>query len=265
MIAQRYNIALLMLLLLPLNCAAGGNTVKIGVAEFPPYSIVESNRFSGVEVEIVQQSLEVMGYRVELVNYPYGRLPFSFRSKRVDAIIVTLKNFKDIPVFYSDIVLPEYQTVAVYLKENNFQIKSISDLQSHSILAHQRANLFYGDEYKRIAEQNGHNKQYQETANQLAQVAMLFKKRVDIIVLAHEIFIYYKSRIDLSDSDSNYVVAKIFGNKFGFHNAVWDKKVRDDFNAGLAIIKTNGLYDKILTKYLVTYKLNIRKSESVPN
>lgn len=245
-----------LVLLVSFFCQANENIVSVGVAHFPPYSIVEGEVISGVEVEIIRESLSTMGYQTKFISYPYGRLPLSFSSKLVDSTIVTLKNFSDIAVFYSDIVLPEYQTVAVHLEKNNLKVETISDLENTSVLAHQRAHLFYGGEYKRNAEINKETLIYRETARQEAQVRMLFSDRVDVIVLAHEIFMYFKSKAEYAERDEKHTVSKIFGGKFGFHNVFWDKKVRDDFNIGLATIKENGAYHNILTKYLQVYELN---------
>lgn len=229
--------------------SASDRVISVGVADFPPYSIVEGRVISGIEVEIAKESLSIMGYKTKFVSYPYGRLPASFRDKKVDSTIVTLKNFNDIDVFYSDIVLPEYQTVAVHLKSKGFQISDINDLEGKSILAHQRASLFYGSEYLRVSELNKKEFKYQETARQSSQILMLFKDRVDTIVLAHEIFKYFKARSEYRDSDQELVISKVFGEKFGFHNAFWDREVRDDFNIGLTKIKKNGTYSLILAKY----------------
>ncbi|WP_303557135.1 ABC transporter substrate-binding protein [Agarivorans sp. 2_MG-2023] len=237
-------------------CLAKDNVILIGVADFPPYSIVEGDKFSGAEVDIVRESLTIAGYQVEFTSYPYGRLPISFRQKQIDGAIVTLKNFKDIEVFYSDIVLPEYQTVAIHLNKTDLDISTINDLQDKSILAHQRASLFYGDDYQRIALSNKEKSLYQETSKQQSQILMLFKERVDVIVLAHEIFNYFKARTEYKNTDTEYVVSKIFGEKFGFYNVFWDREVRDGFNRGLYIIKENGTYDRIVSQYLESQEPN---------
>ncbi len=242
-------------------CQASTKVVSVGVAHFPPYSIVEGDNISGVEVDIIRESLNIMGYQAKFVSYPYGRLPLAFSSKQVESTIVTLKNFPNIKVYYSDIVLPEYQTVAVHLAKNKLKVDSISDLEATSVIAHQRAHLFYGDEFKAIAEKNKEASIYQETARQESQVRMLFKDRVDVIVLAHEIFMYFKSRADYKERDRAHTVSKIFGEKFGFYNAFWEPKVRDDFDIGLAKIKENGTYHKILTQYLEVYKANASLDE----
>lgn len=231
-------------------CMATEKVVSIGVADFPPYSIVDGENISGAEVDIIRQSLELMGYKVKLKTYPYGRLPTAFRSHKIDGTIVTLKNFTDVEVYYSEIVLPEYQTVAVHLTGNEFTINSISDLKDKSIIAHQRARLFYGKEFGEIAKTTN----YQETARQKAQVLMLFRERIDVIVLAHEIFHYYRNTAEYTEKAKPYTASKIFGEKFGFHNVFWDKQVRDDFNAGLKAIRENGTYAKILQKYLQEFK-----------
>ena len=82
---------------------------------------------------------------------------------------------------------------------------------------------------------------------------MFFRDRVDVIVLAHEIFIYFKNRASYKEAIKPYKVSKIFGNKFGFFNVFWNKKIRDDFNIGLSLIKENGTYNQLLRKYLKMY------------
>ena len=235
---------------------ANAPSISVGVAHFPPYSIDDPNYITGAEVDIVRESLKIMGYEVKFVSYPYGRLPIAFSTKQVDSTIVTLKNFPEINVYYSDIVLPEYQTVAVHLKKNNFDVNSITDLQTKSIIAHQRAHLFYGDEYKSIADKNKDSGLYQETARQNSQVEMMFMERIDVIVLAHEIFLYFKEQAKYEAKNKEYQVSKIFGDKFGFYNAFWDKAVRDDFNKGLDKIKANGTYQAILERHLKAYSKN---------
>lgn len=244
-----------------LTISASDKPVSIGVANFPPYSIVDKGKITGAEVEIIKQSLSAMGYQPTFVSYPYGRLPSAFRDKKIDGTIVTLKEFQGFNVFYSEIVLPEYQTVAVHLADRNIELNTVKDLKNRSIIAHQRAHLFYGSEYNGITRLNKKTTTYKETKSQDKQVMMLFKERVDVIVLAYEIFIYYKNLQFGEDEIKAYKVSKIFGEKFGFHNAFWQKQVRDDFNEGLKIIKENGTYDKILRTYLVGYKPNLAADE----
>jgi hypothetical protein len=98
-------------------CQANNNIVSVGVAHFPPYSIVQGETITGVEVDIIRESLALMGYEAKFRSYPYGRLPLAFSSKEIDSTIVTLKNFHNLAVFYSEIVLPQYQTVAVHLRK----------------------------------------------------------------------------------------------------------------------------------------------------
>ncbi|GEA12978.1 transporter substrate-binding domain-containing protein [Alteromonas sp. KUL49] len=232
---------------------ASDRVVTIGVAHFPPYSFAEEGNIAGVEVEIIRESLSAMGYWPEFVGFPYGRLPIAFTNKQVDASIVTMKSYDGLEVFYSDIVLPEYQTVAIQINNREGMISGISDLKGKSILAHQRANQFYGVEFSNIAEENAKNEKYHEIADQQRQVEMLFRNRVEVIVLAYEIFLYYKEISEFRDTDIEYNVSRIFGNKFGFHNVFWDETVRNDFEEGLKHIKENGTYEHILRKYLKDY------------
>lgn len=223
--------------------------ILIGTAHFPPYSIYENGVLTGLEVEIARASLERMGYQVQFQNFPYGRLPVSFTNRLVDGTLVTMKNFKGHKVFYTDIVLKEYQTVAVSLDRVNFAGTNFTDFKGKSIIAHQRASIFYGDEYRKAV--NHKTSQYSESANQNLQINALYLGRVDVIVLAHQIFLYLKQRSKLNTNQKTRV-HKMFGGKRGFHNAFWDENVRNDFNKGLAMIKKDGTYQSILDRFLLT-------------
>lgn len=226
------------------SMAAKQESLKIGVAQIPPYSYrTPTGEYKGLEVEIVRTCFKDSSYEIEFVQYPYGRLPFALAQKQIDGQTVTLVNKDTVGIYYSDIVAPEYQAVAISLAKNNLQLNSISDLKGHTIVAHQRAKTYYGAEFKQIALQAGSN--YKEYANQLNQIHLLYNDLTDVIVISENIFNHLKRSADF-DVTAEIKIATIFGDKRGFNNAFISKKVRDDFNNCLKRIKADGSYQKLV-------------------
>ena len=227
--------------------------LKVGMAQFPPFSYLDNQgNPQGLEVEIIRHCFQNTDTQVEFLHYPFGRLPIALKSQAIDAQIVTLpdsmeKNANYQHLYFSDIVAPEYQVVAISLAKNNFNIKSINDLQGKTIVAHQRANQYYGQSFQQLAKQAGSN--YKEFANQMNQIHLLYNDMTQVIIIGKNIFEHLRKQADF-DTSAAINVAHIFGDKRGFHNAFYSEKARDVFNQCLAKIKENGVYKQLVKQAL---------------
>lgn len=241
---MQFLLLVIYLFTLPYAIADKQEHLKIGVAQIPPYSYrTPSGEFKGLEVEIVRTCFKGSPYQVEFVQYPYGRLPFALAKRQIDGQTVTLVNKETVGIYYSDIVAPEYQAVAISLAKNKLQLNSITDLKGHTIVAHQRAKTYYGAEFEQIAIQAG--SAYKEYANQLNQIHLLYSDLTDVIVISENIFNHLKRRADF-DISAAIKIDAIFGDKRGFNNAFTSKEVRDKFNRCLKQIKADGRYRKLV-------------------
>ena len=181
---MKFFIFILIVIAMPFYSVANSHqqSLKIGIAQFPPYSYkTPSGEIKGLEVEIVRSCFKNSDYQVEFFLYPYGRLPIALAQKEIDGQIVSMANEESNDIFFSDIVAPEYQTVAISLAKNKLKLNTISDLKNHTIVGHQRAKEYYGKDFFDITTKARSN--YKEYANQMNQVHLLYNDLTDIIVI----------------------------------------------------------------------------------
>ena len=203
-----------------------------------PY-IIEPN--SGMEYEIIKSAFELKSYKMIPVFVPFARLAKSAETGAYDVVATINEDSKIKNVYYSDSYIT-YENVVVSIKE--YKIKSVADLKNKSIIAFQDANIYLGKEFADVVKNNPN---YFELANQEGQVASLMKERVEVVVTDLNIFKYYYNKSSLF-KQKQYIVYRIFKPTY-YKLAFKDKKIRDDFNLGLKLLKNNGNYTKILKKY----------------
>jgi len=223
---------------------AFGDEIKVAVGlALPPYVLSGTN--SGMEMDIVKEALAYKGHTLKPIYLPFIRVVKSFESGAVDAAMTVNESSQMTSVHYSDSHIT-YQNVAVGLSENALAVENITALGNHSVIAFQNATKYLGDEFSKMAETN---KRYSERAQQDKQVAMLYSKRVDLIVLDINIYKYYKKLEKRVNTDASIEVFEVFSPtdyKVGFQN----KAIRDGFNEGLKALKANGRYREIIDSYI---------------
>lgn len=224
--------------------------VTMGVSfAIPPFVISESNR--GVEIEIIMEVFRAIDVDVNIYYLPLARTFFEFEKGSIDGII----NVRDDTVdnaYLTDRVITFNNTV-ISLKKNGHPEKfSIDYLLDKSIVAFQRAPDLLKQGLERIAVEND---EYSETSTQLTQILRLFMERsAEFIILEENIFHYYReeARETIGNAvDQEVTIHRVFkpiDYKFAFNS----EYIRDDFNRGLDIIRSNGVYDRIFQKYSVS-------------
>ncbi len=208
----------------------------------PPYVFKDTN--SGIEYDIIKEALAYKGHVLIPVYVPFARTPSLLENNQVDAA-ATIFDLYDEKFFCSDSHI-SYQNVAVSLKEKNLKIDTIADLAGKKILAFQKANIYLGSEFAKYTDNPS---LYSEVANQETQIGMLYKNRVDVIVMDIHIFYYYKKITKLTKTDKQIVIHQIFPST-NYRVAFAEEEIRNDFNEGLAVLKASGKYDLIFRKYL---------------
>lgn len=234
--------------------------LTIGISfSIPPYVIQKND--DGLELALLKRCLEKSNYKVNIAYLPSARTLLNFEDGQIDGVI----NVKDGTVkgFYTDVVIT-FRNYAISLRENDFQIHTISDLAGKSIVAFQKASKFLEPSFGQLAKSN---RSYGEVADQSLQVKQLLKHRVDIVVMEQKIFKYL--RRDLFDTSviqgkKSYFSAAEIRQDIAYHDiftpsdykfAFNSKKVRDDFNENLREIRQNGEYDTIINRYDVSLEL----------
>lgn len=227
-----------------LNTLSFSKEIRTAIGDsLPPYVFKSSN--SGIEYDIIKEALAYKGHVLVPVYVPFARTPSFLQTGKADAAATILDAYEESSFFYSDSHI-SYQNVAITLKERNLKIDTISDLSGKKILAFQKANIYLGSEFAKYCSAPSI---YSEIANQETQIGMLYKNRVDVIVMDIYIFYYYKKMTKLFKTEKPIVVHKIF-TPTNYKVAFTEKSVRNDFNEGLAALKASGKYDMIFKKYL---------------
>lgn len=224
-------------------CSAAGKEITIIASpSTPPYVNAETG--TGLVLDIFTKALAAEGYTVKFIYAPNRRVAEEVESKRVDGAFnaAGAKN-----VYFSDSVIT-FQNTAVSLKSKQYTINSAADLADKRILAFQNATYLLTPEFSEMVKKNP---RYVEVDNQEFQVPMLLLDRTDVIVMERGIFYFYlnseKTRAR-TNVRQPYVMHNIFPPSQRFA-AFHDSTLRDEFNAGLKLIRANGEYKKLTVKY----------------
>jgi polar amino acid transport system substrate-binding protein len=209
----------------------------------PPYVISQDNK--GIEIEIVKKVFSLNTINITPVYVPLARLPKEFKLNTIDGTLPVLESLGLKDAYYSNAYI-SYQNIAISLQKNNIQINSIKDLKNKDIVSFQNSKKYLG---KVFLEAVKNNKNFYELYDQEKQVKMLFRNRTKVIVIDKNIFNYYKKQLTNTNTDVGITIHDIFP-KTPYKIAFRNEQIRDDFNKGLELLKKQGLYDKIIKKYV---------------
>ncbi|ASP37960.1 hypothetical protein CHH28_04375 [Bacterioplanes sanyensis] len=247
----------LFLSLLAIPCGAKSLQVAVGLA-LPPYVISEQNR--GFELDIVREALATQGHTITPVYAPFRRVPELLREQQVDAAITVTAQTVDNSAFLSTPYIT-YRNVAVALSKRQLVLHSVSQLASYSVLAFQNAHRYLGAEFRNSVKQSP---DYQEIARQSAQITMLYGERVDVIVLDHNIFHYYRQqeqRVRTNQAVDIFPLFEPIHYQMAFRQRSW----RDDFDRGLQQLRATGRYQQIVDQYLQPEQVSFSNTETAEN
>lgn len=226
---------------------ATADTIRIGASfSIPPYVIRETGQ--GIELDVLRESFKRRGHKVHMEYLPLARTFRHLKNGRLDGAINVTQGLLD-DVFYSDVVI-SFQNCAISLAKRNFPPPdSVAFLADKHVIAFQRASTILGPAFGEMAENNAH---YEETAVQKTQLFRLFLERdADFIVMEQRIFAYYwkEVRSKIGPAADQPVRLDCIFPPTAYRFAFRSEKIRDDFNAGLSAIRTDGVYDRIMERY----------------
>lgn len=232
---------LLLILLLPLACAAKDLRIAVG-STLPPYFIIKDD--SGIEMDIIREAMNRAGYTVSPIYLPFGEHVDALRSGEADCAS-TISEHWGLHAYLSDVMI-SYQNYAISLAKNHLNIARIEDLKGKSIIAFPNAHNLLGKEYAAAV---AGNLNYHEWGNQLLQVNDLYLGRTQVIIADYRIFAYYTKKLAHKEHARQPVVYHHLFPKSDYRLACSDKQVIDDFNKALRSLRAGDLYSRIIAKY----------------
>lgn len=214
----------------------------------PPYVFTDGN---GIVVTIVKEALAYKQHTLKPVFVNIGRSMQLFKDGYVDATSIIKEN-SGLKSYYSDYFM-QYHNAAFSLKSKHYKITTIEDLIDYSFISFQNAHKYLGERFESVAQKSG--SKYSEVADQKQQVFMLLKGRTDVIVMDRHIFKFYFNELIADGKVENEIEIDMFElfEPTQYSTAFKDKKLRDDFNEGVAYLKNSGRYDEIYEEYSTQY------------
>lgn len=214
-----------------------------------PYIIQGEGKPSGIEIDVVEAAMAAAGLDLRFTTVPFGRGVKQFKDGEVDAAL-TISLAADLDLgkaHFSDNHIT-FRNVAITLTENGIELPDVKSLGQHSVAAFEFAKEYLGPEFADMANTNP---KYSEMIPDTRPIPpTLFAGRADVVVIEFNIFKHHiKNETYLVPTDKLITVHNIFSEN-PFVVAFADPEVRDAFNAGLKVIRKNGTYDAILTKYV---------------
>jgi len=212
----------------------------------PPFVIENNENYKGIQLDLISEIFAVENQAVSFIHIPLARSFSSVKKWHTDGVITLPITHQQKDVYLSDPYI-SYQNVVVTLSEDGLTIDKLDDLSGKYIIAFQTARQFLGADYSNAIEKAA---DYQEVADQMRQVKLLFNKRTQVLVLDINILQHFLFNHRDAKYNKPYKVHQLFSPRTyaaGFKS----KAIRDQFNRGLAVIKANGKYKEVLDKYLL--------------
>lgn len=219
----------------------------------PPWVMREKD--SGLKLDVLRKALEAVDYTLRPVYVSNARAYKLFEQQQLDAVLSPSR-----PVLHTGYLsqpVISFHNVAISLKKKGFsQHISMSFLNDKSVVAFQKAHQFLGPEFGEMAK---NNPSYEEISQQSLQLNLLFLREVDFIVMDRSVFGYFwKDAVENEYAgDQRFLqdiqIHELFKPSV-YHYLFLNKSVRDEFDLGLAKIKEEGVYDKLVSEYEQAFK-----------
>ena len=208
----------------------------------PPY-IIEKND-SGIEMDIIREALAYKGHSIKIIYIPFIEILDVFAKDIADAAATVDEKIGIDGYFSNDVIT--YRNYAITLASSAIDIHSVWDLLHYRVSAFQLARKYMGKEFAQMAYSNPY---YRERQNQCAHMRLLYQGKIDVVVSDKNIFLYYAHQHNNPDFLQEKVLYHDVFSPSTYKVIFKDKHMRDDFNEGLAHLKSNGRYQAIFDSY----------------
>lgn len=212
----------------------------------PPHMIKATN--SGIDIDIVRQVLNQIGYDIDTVYVSLKRAKRMVIENKADVFVPTFFQDDSDKIYLSHPVI-RYRPMVFTLKSRNISYHAISDLKHLSIATFQGASGYFGEEFSSLSKKSD----YRELPDMAKLPELLLKGRFDVIILDFYIFYYFlKKQLENNPAPFAYREISSFAlvpevNAYaGFNN----KTLRDKFNQQLSIFKGDKLDQEIIEYYI---------------
>lgn len=248
----RWLCRLLCVLLLAAGSSVRAAEVHIVFGQsLAPFADEKTGR--GIEIDIIRAALQAAGHSLRISFVPQARVPVTLQAGLCDGA-ATITPDSGVAAAYSEVYI-HYQDFLIAPKGRFAQAPAIADLGRLRLVAFQRAVDYLGPDFAKMARANP---RYKEEADQLSQLRMLFGGQADAIVAERHIYEHQLAQLRASSRFREQPFAvELFPlfDKIPYRVGFRDAALRDEFDAGLARIRAQGVLARIEAAYVPLVKL----------
>ena len=225
--------------------AESNKVYKVGVdTTYPPFEFKEGNDYKGIDIELINAIAKNQGFKIELSPMDFGGIIPAMQANQLDVAIAGM-SITDERKKVVDFSTPYFDAgLTVVVKKDNTSIKSVEDLKGKKVAVKKGTT---GAKYAQdnasklgitVVQFNDSPAMFQEVSNGNA----------DALIEDYPVISYAIAQKDLG---LKIVGDRLNGDQYGIavlkgQNADLLKKI----DAGLAELKKDGSYDKIIKTYL---------------
>ncbi|MDQ1000617.1 glutamine transport system substrate-binding protein [Neobacillus niacini] len=230
------------------NASETGNSekvYKVGVdTTYPPFEFKEGDEYKGIDIELINAIAENQGFEIELSPMDFGGIIPAMQAGQLDIAIAGMsitderKKIVDFSTPYFDAGL------IVVVKEDNTTIKSVDDLKGKKVAVKKGttgATYAVNNAQKlglEVVQFNDSPAMFQEVSNGNA----------DALIEDYPVISYAIAQKDLG---LKLVGDRLNGDQYGIAVLKGEnQELLEKINNGLAELKKDGTYDKIIKTYL---------------
>ena len=236
-----------------LACAIGISIAPVRADEvrmsfsiaLPPYTLPEAA--SGIEVDILREALAHKGHMLVPLFIPQKRAVYMFKKGDTDGAHRDWGQHLVKAGAYLGKDLVAYQDVMVSLKSRHFSLKSPASLKGLSLVAFNGARKHYPE----WTTPRTRFSYYQEINSKMYQLKMLFRNKIDVILLDVNIFRYLQHELKREGKTRiEETTVHQFTPPYAYRPAFKTVRIRDDYNAGIEHLRRTGRYQEIYSAYI---------------
>ncbi len=225
--------------------ALGGRQVFLATPlSLQPYYIPRTDQ--GLIYETIKMAFAASGYQVSPV-YVSQREVTHILARRPDIDCAGYQMARDGDNLFTADEPYAFNSDAVTNAGNHVRLNGLSDLKGKSIIAYRGAQKFLGDKYRHAVAGNPH---YREIFNHRAQVKLLLKNRVQVIIADHLLVEWYVRYLAQESSEEYKLTYHELFPPLQTRFACRDSELLGAYKAGLEEIRGNGELEKIRSRYV---------------
>ncbi len=225
--------------------SSSATVYKVGVdTTYPPFEYKEGDVYKGIDIDLINAIAKNQGFKIKLSPMDFGGIIPAMQANQLDVAIAGM-SITDDRKKVVDFSTPYFEAgLTVVVKKDNTTIKSVNDLKGKTVAAKKgTSGAKYAQDH--ASELNIKVVQFSDSPSMFQEVA---NGNADALIEDYPVISYAIAKKDIG---LKIVGDRLNGDQYGIavlkgQNGDLLKKI----DKGLAELKKDGTYDKIINSYL---------------